>query len=260
MNALGDLTVSTIHTRDQRTAFVQRAASFRTPTEEEIPEVQPEAIGADPADLPAEEPDGPPASKNDEDLPLPVDPSAMTDSHEPHDASDNPAPNEAGQGEQPAPVGIKPSTQPKPKFILFPGLTLYNVSDRVQTLLWEAQKLDLGKTLNTGAILIRVIVELATDDALTAGVVKDVSIDKPLSLKLTKALAALGAAGAHKTITGPVNRFVSSRDFRSLHDYVHSASGYPKSPEEISRTSGIFVPFLRELDGLIRTAGHNGNA
>ncbi|MBA8829403.1 hypothetical protein [Alpinimonas psychrophila] len=261
LNALGDLTVSTIHTRDQRTAFVQRAASFRTPAEDESPTAAPETTEPDSASTesgtaaetqpPAPTPEGLTGDETS-------DPTAESGSQETTVSTENdPAPAQ----ERPTPAGVTTTlAQPKPKHTLFSGLSLHHVSTRVQALLWEAQKLELSKALNTGAILIRVVVELATDDAVAAGVVPGTTIDARLGAKIEKALAALTASGVHKTVTGPVNRFVSGPDFRSLHDYVHSTSAFPTSAEAVSNLSATFVSYLRELDGMIKNAGRDGNA
>lgn len=253
LNALGELTVSTIHTRDQRTAFVQRAVGMRTPA----PAPQDETPGGETGNSSATQPDAssPPYSST------PSAPSDETDG----DAQD---PTSNGTPTSSTPAGGAPTTsqpapqrnQPKPKPGLFVGLVLEQVSTRVQALLYEAQHLDLPKTMNTGAILIRVVLELAIDDAIAAKVVTGATIDSHLSVKATRGIEALKAAGVHKTEYGPAERFISGPDFRSLHDYVHSRSAFPTSPDSVHATSANFVAYLRELDRLIGQAKANGNS
>ncbi len=130
---------------------------------------------------------------------------------------------------------------------LFQGLTLRSVSRKAKDILREAQQIDLAKFPNSGAVLIRVLVELVVQEGVDhyrlsgAGRLRD---------RIHGCLQELDATGRSDRYA-PIRRAISDLDsplsVPSMHAYLHSPYMQPDAGS-LRSISENYAPLLADLD------------
>lgn len=221
----GNLTVTEIKTKEQRTAFVR-----------DRHEALPDRVHLLANPIPAEDADErneAPGSTEQESKP------AQTD----------------GDGGEESPE--KPRPKPaKAEPVIFHGLRLSYVNPRISKLLKAAQQINIDDSAQVSAVLIRVILELVVSEGIEKKVV-NATESAALKKKLREALLALdpqcfNPIARNKSLEMAWTRTQDNDGMavQSLHAFVHNLYGDPTS-SEVRSLSTTFRPVLEGVDRLI---------
>ena len=142
----------------------------------------------------------------------------------------------------------KPKSKSKPKPVrLFGGLTLDNLGGRVPSLLSELQRLQPEDFPNAANVLVRVLLEVALDQAISKygwgdkGTLRD---------KLVRALQKIDSTGKDarfQAVRAGLNDGTSLYAVATMHSYLHNPYVHA-GPAEARTSAANVAPFLEALD------------
>ena len=157
----------------------------------------------------------------------------------------------------------KPPSPPTPQ-PLFATVKLSKLGTRLPLILWELQQLDLKKSPNAAALLMRAVVELAVSEVFQLNGWSLSMVDKsghphdiPLRNLIEKCVNTLDPVTDPKKqdkryqavrigLTNPNSLFSPS----SLHAMVHNVNIHP-SANDLRSIAASYSDFLAGLDGLV---------
>lgn len=150
----------------------------------------------------------------------------------------------------------KRDREQQPERVVFEGMKLPHVSERIRNLLKQAQKINIDDSPQITAILVRVLVELVVTVAIMKSVVQGKEGDS-LKKKIRCALHRLdpnceNAIKCDKSLEMAWTRTQGNDAtlVQSLHAFVHNPHG-AATPLEVRAYSATFREMLKRLDDLI---------
>jgi len=142
--------------------------------------------------------------------------------------------------------------------VIFKGLKLPHFSAEIQSLLFQAQKINIVDFPRVTGILVRIMVELVCTEAIAKNVVPGAESDH-LKAKIAHALIALDPeiANPPKRDKSLEMAWTSSQDpngmaVQSLNAYIHNPYGSPTA-SDVRALSSHFRPLLERLNILVGT-------
>jgi hypothetical protein len=146
--------------------------------------------------------------------------------------------------------------EPRRERVVFEGLRLHNVTDRIRGLLKQAQSIDIDGAPQVAGILVRILIELTVTDCIEHGVVTGKDGDN-LKTKIRNALLALDpkCENPNKRNKDYTMAWTRTQDpdgmaVQSLHAFVHNRYGAATASEVRDYSAG-FRPMMEHLDALI---------
>jgi hypothetical protein len=139
---------------------------------------------------------------------------------------------------------------PKPGPV-FGGFAPKNMGQKLVALLKEIRKLDENKTPNVCAVLTRVVIEIAVDQAY-ANMKWPLNWNDKLRDKVARCLKQIDPSGKDKQYQGVRVGIADANSLTSvttLHAFVHGAA-YRALPDEVRTIADNYEPFLNALDKL----------
>lgn len=153
-----------------------------------------------------------------------------------------------GEATAPVPTSKTPRSQRPRPLRLFHGLQLAHAEPKVKDLLREAQRIDLALFPNAGALLIRVLMELAVSDAVDRlGLGAKGSSLKDQIRACLRHLDPSGQANEFAAIRKHVGEPDSPLSVRSMQAYLHNLYLHPDAAS-LRAISENYMPMLRSLD------------
>jgi hypothetical protein len=141
---------------------------------------------------------------------------------------------------------------PKPGPI-FGGFAAKSMGPKLIALLKEIRKLDEKKSPNVCAVLTRVVIEIAVDQAYT-NMGWPINLNDKLRDKVTRCLKQVDPQGKDKQYQGVrvgLNNPGSLLSVTTMHAFVHGAA-YRALPDEVRTIADNYEPFLNALDKLVK--------
>ena len=133
---------------------------------------------------------------------------------------------------------------------LFYDVQFRNVQPKTRDVLREAQRIELTKFPNAGAVLIRVLVEMVVGEVVQH---RKLQVGDALRERINKCLAELdptGKAGRYLSIRQAVSNRDSPLAVGSIQAYLHNPLLHP-DPGALRAVSDNYGPFLIDLDTLL---------